>query len=359
MTAWLESLWSMPLAGLGVGVLLGVVARGTHFCTLGALERHWYADDSRGLCTWVLAIAAAVALTQLLVAAGVVDARAPFYLEAPFNPLATVLGGFAFGLGMAMVGTCAFGALLQLGGGNLRALVVVTVVGLSALATQRGVLALVRERIVEPLGTTLPGGSQSMGALAERLTGLPVHGVVAALVVVALVGWVFAHRAYRTDAIGIGTAAAIGAAVAAGWWLTSAGAEAQLHGVTVESASFVRPPADLLFHLTIQTGGVPRYGVGLTVGTVLGAVLVAAFRRDMRWEACDSARELGRHLAGATLMGVGGMLALGCTIGQGVSAFSVLALSAPLAFASMLLGARVGLAWLVGDDGWFRRTVAT
>ncbi len=359
MTDWLEHPWSMPFAGLAVGVLLGAVARGTHFCTLGALERHWYAEDSRALRTWTLAIAAAVALTQGLAAAGLVDTAASFYLEAPFNPIATIVGGFAFGLGMAMVGTCAFGALLQLGGGNLRALVVVTVVGLSALATQRGVLALVRERIVEPLGTPLPGGSQSMGALAARLTGLPVHGLVAALVVAALCAWVFAHRAYRTDAVAIGTAVAIGAAVAAGWWLTGAGDAAQLGGVALESATFVRPPADLLFHLTIQTGGVPRYGVGLTVGVILGAVLVAALRRDMRWEACDSARELGRHLAGATLMGIGGVLALGCTIGQGVSAFSVLALSAPLALGSMLLGARVGLAWLLGDDGWFRRPVST
>ena len=359
MTAWLETPWAMPLLGLAIGAPLGALARGTHFCTLGALERHWYADDSRALRTWVLAIAAAVALTQALVAAGLVDADASFYLGAPFNPVATIVGGFAFGLGMAMVGTCAFGALLQLGGGNLRALVVVTVVGLSALATQRGVLALARDRLVEPLGATLPGGSQSMGALAERLTGLPVHGAVAALAVAAPCAWVFAHRAYRTDAAAIAAAVGIGATVAAGWWATSAGNAAQLHAVAVESASFVRPPADLVFHLTIQTGGVPRYGVGLTVGVILGAVLVAGLRRDMRWEACDSARELGRHLAGATLMGVGGVLALGCTIGQGVSAFSVLALSAPLAFASMLLGARVGLAWLLGDDGWFRRAVST
>ena len=359
MNAWFELPWTMPLAGLVVGTLLGAVARGTHFCTLGALERHWYADDSRALRTWVLAIAAAAALTQGLVALGLADADASFYLDAPFNPIATVLGGFAFGLGMAMVGTCAFGALLQLGGGNLRALVVVTVVGLSALATQRGVLALVRERFVDPLGAALPGGSQSMGALAERLTGWPVHGAVAALVVAGLCAWVFAHRAYRGDRPAIAAAVSIGAAVAAGWWLTSMGHAAQLREVPIESATFVRPPSDLLFHLTIQTGGVPRYGVGLTVGVILGAVLVAGLRRDMRWEACDSARELGRHLAGATLMGIGGVLALGCTIGQGISAFSVLALSAPLAFASMLLGARVGLAWLLGDDGWFRRPVST
>lgn len=355
MNALFESPWSLPVAGFVIGTLLGVLARATHFCTLGSLERHWYAGDSRGLRTWALATAAAIVVTQLLAAVGVIDIGSSVYLGASFNPLATIVGGLAFGVGMALVGTCGFGALLQLGGGNLRALVVVTVIGLSALATQRGVLALLRESLFGPLGSTLPGGSQSMARLAEHTTGLPLGWLIVVLVVGGISLWVFHDRAYRRDVAGIATAVGFGVLIAAGWWVTSAGSTEQMRPIAIESASFVRPPADLLFHLTIQTGLVPRYSTGLVVGVVSGALLVASVARDMRWEACDSARELGRHLTGATLMGVGGVLALGCTIGQGVSAFSVLALSAPLAVASMVIGARFTLAWLLGDDSLYRR----
>jgi len=350
-----EAPWSMPLWGLAIGLLLGALARTTHFCTLAALERHWYAGDSRGLRTWMTMTLAAIVATQALGAAGAIDTGSIAYLSAPFNPLASVLGGLAFGLGMAMVGTCGFGALVQLGGGNLKALVVVTTIGLSALATQRGVLAVVRERAIEPLAIALPGGSQSLPALAERVSGVAIGHVVASLVIVSFAAWILRDRAFRRDHAALATGTALGLLVAIGWWVTTHGAEAQLRPVALEGASFVRPPSELLFHLTIQTGLVPRYSVGLVLGVVLGAVLVAARRHDMRWEACDSARELGRHLAGATLMGVGGVLALGCTIGQGVSAFSVLALSAPITFASMIVGARVGLGWLLGDDSLFRR----
>ena len=102
-----------------------------------------------------------------------------------------------------------------------------------------------------------------------------------------------------------------------------------------------------MMQIILVTGALPDYGVGLMVGVFLGAA-VAAWRADaMRWEACDDARELGRHLAGAFLMGTGGVFALGCTIGQGVSAVSALALSAPLAMISIVVGARIGLSFLL------------
>jgi len=355
MSGGFEAPWSLPLWGLAIGLVLGALARATHFCTLAALERHWYSGDSRGLRVWMTMTLTAIIATQLLGMAGAIDTSAILYLSAPFNPLASVLGGLAFGLGMAMVGTCGLGALVQLGGGNLKALVVVTTIGLSALATQRGVLGVVREHVIEPLAIGPPGGSQSLPLLAERLSGFAIGHVVVTLVIIAFAAWILRERAFRRDIAGIATGTGLGALVAAGWWMTTQGAMAQLRPVAIEGASFVRPPAELLFHLTIQTGLVPRYSVGLVLGVVVGAVLVAARRHDMRWEACDSARELGRHLAGATLMGIGGVLALGCTIGQGVSAFSVLALSAPITFVSMLIGARIGLSWLLGDDSLYRR----
>jgi uncharacterized membrane protein YedE/YeeE len=105
----LESVWFLPVAGMLAGLVLGYVARRRHFCTLTALERHWYAGDSDGLRSWVLAAATALVLTQLLRLADVIAIDDAFYLAPRFGLSGAVLGGLAFGFGMALVGTCGFG----------------------------------------------------------------------------------------------------------------------------------------------------------------------------------------------------------------------------------------------------------
>jgi hypothetical protein len=139
----------------------------------------------------------------------------------------------------------------------------------------------------------------------------------------------------------------IGAVIAFGWLATSLARAHAFYPVQLEAGSFVMPVGDLLLQFVAFTGGVPDYGVGLVVGTVAGAALAAWQREDIRWEACDDARELRRHLLGALLMGAGGVAALGCTVGQGIAAASVLALSVPFVMISIAIGARLGLAFLL------------
>lgn len=349
----------LPFLGLGAGLVLGYAARSSRFCTLAALERYWYAGDARYLRSWVLAAATALAATQAMMLAGLIDLSSSFYLTPSLSLPGAVVGGIMFGFGMALVGTCGFGAVLRLGGGSLRSLVVLVVIGLSALATQRGLVGLARIHLVD--GTALDlsfAGDQSLGSLVSWLMGADVRALVAAGAVLAMLGWVFADRSYRRRAGEIGAAALIGLVIAFGWLATTFVAARSFHPVQVESASFVVPVGDSLMQLITYTGSGPDYGVGLLLGTLLGAALAAWRSHDVRWEACDDARELGRHLSGAALMGVGGVSALGCTIGQGVSAVSVLALSAPIVMLSIALGARLGLAWLLEGSplGALRRT---
>ena len=129
-----ESPWFLPIAGLAAGFAMGFVARRYHFCTLSALERHWYAADSRGLSSWILAAAVALGVTQLMILGGIVDIHSSFYLSPLFGLTGAIIGGIAFGFGMALVGTCGFGAIVRAGGGSLRSIVVLMVLGLSALA---------------------------------------------------------------------------------------------------------------------------------------------------------------------------------------------------------------------------------
>ncbi|MEP9396986.1 YeeE/YedE family protein [Mesorhizobium sp. KR2-14] len=340
--------WFLALVGLGAGVVLGFVARANHFCTMSALERMWYADDSRGVRTWMLAAATALLATQSLQAAGMVDTASSFYIHSSFAWIGAIAGGIAFGLGMALVGTCSFGALVRLGGGSLRSLVVLVVLGLAAMSAQKGLVAQARVALSDNFAIDLSDkGGQSLGALVSYWTGRDLSFAVALAAGLGLLAWVFRNRPYRVQTGSILTGIVIGLIITFGWWATSYATQHSFEVIQIEAGSFVVPVADTILHAITFTGVVPDYGVGLVLGVIVGAALCAAWKRDVRWEACDDARELGRHLAGSTLMGFGGVFAMGCTIGQGVTGISALAISAPLVLASIFLGARLGLAYLI------------
>lgn len=344
----IDSPWALPAAGLLTGALMGFVARRSHFCTMSALERYWYAGDANGLRAWVLAAATALLATQVMVAFGWIDIASNMYVGSLLPIAGPVVGGLMFGFGMAFVGTCGFGALIRLGGGNLRALVVLTGIALAAMAAQRGLTGHAREALVDPLAIDVSAlGGQSFGAIVSTVAGRDVSLMIALLVSVTMIAWVIRDARFRADRAKLGAGLLIGIGISAGWYFTSMFAHRLFVPVQLEAGSFVAPLADTMLQIVTVTGTLPDYGVGLVVGVLVGAALAAWQNDDMRWEACDDARELSRHLLGAFLMGTGGILAFGCTIGQGVSAFSVMALSAPIAMASIALGARIGLAVLV------------
>lgn len=340
--------WFLALAGLAAGFVLGFAARANHFCTMSALERHWYAGDSRGLRTWILAGTVALVATQALQAAGLIDTGDSFYIRSDFAWIGAISGGVAFGFGMALVGTCGFGALVRLGGGSLRSLIVLVVLGLAAMSAQKGLIAQARVALSDNYAIDLSGkGGQSLGGLVSWLAGADLSLLVAALVAVALAAWIFSDAAYRRQLGSIATGTVIGLVIAFGWWATSYAAANSFDVVQIEAGSFVVPVADTILQAITFTGVLPDYGVGLVLGVVAGSAVCAFRQHDVRWEACDDARELGRHLAGGALMGIGGVFAMGCTIGQGVTAVSALAISAPVVLASIFIGARMGLAYLI------------
>ncbi|WP_319774669.1 YeeE/YedE family protein [Breoghania sp.] len=338
----------LPLLGVAAGTVLGYVARVNRFCTLSAFERLWYAGDSRGLRTWILAATIALIASQSAAALGLADLSLSFYLQPGFGLTGAVLGGVMFGLGMALVGTCGFGAIIRLGGGSLRAAVVLIVLGLSALAAQRGLLAPLRILLVDDLALDFSAaGSQSITQLLSHLTGTDLSLAVPVLASLGLLGWIFSDRAYRREGALIVSGSLVGLCITFGWLATTWASRNAFDPIQIEAASFVVPVGDTILQLVTYTGTLPDYGVGLLIGTFLGAALGAWRKRDGRWEACDDARELGRHFIGASLMGIGGVFAMGCTVGQGITAVSTLAISAPIVFASIALGARIGLAWLI------------
>jgi hypothetical protein len=338
----------LPSAGLIAGIALGFVARRNFFCTLSSLEQHWYASNSNGLRTWVLAATVAAILTQLSIGFALIDVSDSIYLTTNFAWLGAVVGGIAFGLGMAFVGTCGFGALVRLGGGSLKSLVAVLILGISALSAQRGLLGLGRTEFFDNFQIDLAfAGSQAVPDIVSALVGSNVAMPVTVSLLAISLFWIFSDATYREDRKSIFTGTSIGAIVTFGWFATIYFSKYSFDNIQIESASFVAPVGDTILQFTAFTGSTPDYGIGVVIGTIIGSAIAARSADNIRWEACDDARELSRHIFGATLMGAGGVLALGCTVGQGVSAASLLAISVPVTMLSIGLGARMGLSYLL------------
>ncbi|MFZ5962106.1 YeeE/YedE family protein [Thalassococcus sp. BH17M4-6] len=339
------------LVGLVGGVLLGLAARLGRFCTLGAIEDLLYGGSDLRMRMWGVAIGIAILGSFALMAAGALDPGQSIYLSFEWLPLASVLGGLMFGYGMALAGNCGFGALARLGGGDLRSFVIVLVMGVTALTVISGPLAPLRAALfpVTPITDTVPG-------IAHRLA--PMLGLSVPLVGMglglALLVWALASRALWAKPAHIAWGTVVGVAVLTGWAGTHYVAVTGFEALRPVSHSFAAPLGESVLWFMTGSARPLTFAVGSVAGVWIGAFAGSLIKGHFRWEACEDPRELRRQIFGAGLMGAGAVIALGCTIGQGISAFSLLALSAPVTFAAIFAGAALGLRQLV--EG-FRRIV--
>ena len=351
---------SLQMAGLGliIGAAFGATARLAEFCTLGAIADACLAADRRRLRSWLLAIAVAILLTQAMASGGLINLDRAIYLTPDFSWFGAIVGGLCFGYGMALVGTCGYGSLVRLGSGDLRYLVGFIVLAVSAYMTLRGLFGVVRISFIEPTNIQLNAvGSQSLvdalAYLSNRSAEL-LRWPVVFLLVAGLLVYCWQDAGFRRSRAAIFGGLAMGVLVSAGWFATGVlGADA-FEPAPLRSLTFVTPVGEALVYLMTFTGATANFGIGSVFGVVLGAFLVSCSKGELRIEGFDGRRELLRHLAGASLMGFGGVTALGCTIGQGLTGLSTLSLSAPIAFASIFLGAWAGLRYLATGSLWVR-----
>ncbi|MEM7422972.1 MAG: YeeE/YedE family protein [Pseudomonadota bacterium] len=337
--------FAAALVGLVGGMLLGLAARRGRFCTLGAIEDSIYGRDLNRIRMWALALAVSIGGVHASAFAGLIDISGTLYARVPWNPVSSVLGGLMFGYGMAMAGNCGYGALARLGGGDLRSLVIVIVTGIAAYATLYGPLSGVRTAAFPPD----PYAAIDMTTLPDLIAPLAdVPPVMIALAVASLLaGWALSARAFRNSTSHVLWATIAGTAIATGWVGTALVSAISFDIVPVESHTFTAPLGESIFALMVGDGQDFSFGIGSVLGVIVGAAIGSISRGHFRWEACDDPGELGRQIVGGALMGIGGVLAMGCSIGQGMTAFSVLATSAPVVLCAVFVGALVGLRHLI------------
>jgi len=336
--------------------VFGAVANRTNFCTMGAIVDISVFGDWRRMRMWVLAIAVAMAGTGILVAAGLIDTAKTIYTAPQVRWVSALAGGFLFGFGMTLASGCGSKTLVRAGAGNLKSVVVMLVLGVSAYMTLKGLFAVWRVNALDPwrfdvatLGAAtadLPALATAFGAPALAKLALPF--VLAA----ALAAFVFKDREFRATPEMVAGGIVIGLVVVGGWYVSGhigylaedpSTLEEKFFATNsgrMESFTFVSPVAYTLELLMFwsDTSRIVSFGVASVLGMLAGSAAYALASRTFRWEGFGSVEDVGNHIVGATMMGFGGVTALGCTIGQGITGVATLAIGSFLALAAIILG---------------------
>lgn len=351
-------LWS----AFALALVFGAITQRVRFCTMGAVADIVNMGDWTRMRMWVLAMAVAVLGFNGMVGLGWVRAGQSVYAGPQLLWLSALAGGLMFGVGMVLASGCGSRNLVRLGSGSLKALVVVGVLGVSGFITLKGLTAVWRVATVDRVLVDLPTG-QDLPSLLALWLGWPVPSVavgLGALVGGLMLAWVLRRPEGRTAEVWLGGVGA-GAVVAAMWWVsgrlgyvpedprTLEEAFLATGSRRMESLSLVAPVAQALDWLMFfsDQSRVLSLGVVSVVGIVLGSALVAWATGSFRWEGFGGVEDLANHLVGALLMGVGGVTAVGCSIGQGLSGVSTLSLGSGLAVGAMVVGAGLGLRYQV------------
>ena len=350
--------------GFGLSLILGFVAARTNFCTMGAISDVVNMEHWGRVRMWLLAIAVAMIGTNLLYYADLIDLSKSIYQRPSLPWLSMLVGGILFGIGMTLAGGCANKNLLRLGGGSLRSLVVLVFVAISAYMTLKGLFGQWRSSFLDPVAIDLSGlGMQGQGLshLLAALTGMPAKTALlaaTAVVAFALLIFVFKDKRFRANGEQVIGGTILGLIITAAWYLTGhigfaenpETLELTFFGTssrTLESMSFVAPVAYTLELLMLWTDKSLRltFGIATVLGVTLGSLIYALGARKFRWEGFASVEDLGSQIIGGLLMGFGGVTAMGCTIGQGMSGVSTLAMGSFIALSGIVAGSVATMKW--------------
>lgn len=334
------------LIGFGGGCLLGLAGQMGRFCTLGAIEDALYGQDYRRLRMWSLTIGVSIIGAFGLMEAGVFSASDTIYAAQAWNPVTSILGGLMFGYGMAIAGNCGYGALTRMGGGDLRSFIILIVMGVSAFMAIGGPIGLLRVQVFPPLEGSGDLADFGYAHALSALTGAPAM-VFATLIGAGFIAVALAARDFRTSPGHILWAIVAAAAILSAWAGLGLLAAESFDDIQIEAHTFTAPVGESLIYMMTASAGGLNFPVGSVAGVLAGAFVGAMIRGRFRWEACDDPRELGRQMFGGFLMGVGAVLAAGCSVGQGLTAFSTLAYSAPIVAICIFLGAAIGLRGMI------------
>ena len=357
--------WSVvhkvSLLGFLGALVFGVVANKTHFCIMGSIS-DWINMGSRvRFRAWMLSIGIAILGSQAMVQLGWVDLDGTMYRSANFGLAGFLIGGLLFGIGMTLGAGCGQRTLVRVGGGNLKSLVVLIVMAITAYTTLRGLLAPVRIDVLGPLSIDLEAQgitNQGIETILAHLVGASGQWMTIAVTLVLGLGTVWyavKDKDFRASGDNILAGTAIGVLVVGAWYVTGVIGNDDFEPVPVEALTFIAPTGNTVNYLMTWTGAEINFGIAVVLGMIVGSFLYAISSGNFRVEAFATRADMRNHLIAGVLMGFGGVLSFGCTIGQGVSGMSTLALGSLAALLSIMLGSALTMKvqYYMLDDGFW------
>lgn len=351
----------VAIAGFVLGGLFGATAHRTNFCTMGAISDMVFMGNWNRMRAWMMAIAVAMLVSQGLHVLEIVDLGESIYLTTSLGWAGAIIGGLMFGFGMTLGGGCGNKTLVRLGAGNLKSLVVAIVLGIFAYMTLRGLIGMGRVELEAVTNLDLSENYESQGIpdLLAGLTGLSadiLRWIVTILLGGGLLAFCFKDAGFRASKRDMAAGLIIGLLVPAAWYATGVIGFDDFEPTQLNSFTFVNPTGESIMYLMTFSGAKINFGIAAVGGVIAGAFAMAMATGSFRIESFTDASDMIRHLIGAALMGTGGILALGCTVGQGITGMSTLALGSAIALASIIAGGVYGMKYL--EEGSFGGALA-
>ncbi len=357
--------WSVvhkvSILGFLGAMLFGAIVNKTHFCIMGSIS-DWINMDSRvRFRAWMLSIGVAILGTQTMHQLGWLDLGGSIYLGANFGLAGFLVGGFLFGIGMTLGAGCGQRTLVRVGAGNLKSLLVLMVMAITAYTTLRGLLAVVRIEVFDALAIDLELygiADQGMDTLLAHVTGAPAAMVskgVAAVLGLGAVWYSFKDPDFRASSDNIVAGIAIGLLVAGAWYVTGVIGNDDFEPVMIEAVTFIAPVGNTLNYVMTWTGAQINFGIAVVLGMIGGSFVYAIATGNFRIETFTTRADMRNHLIAGVVMGFGGVLALGCTIGQGVSGVSTLALGSLVTLVAISFGSALTMKmqYYMLDEGFW------
>lgn len=359
-----------------VALIMGAVANKTNFCTMGAVSDLVNMGDTGRIRAWVFAMTIAILGVAFLEFFDImsVDNSRPPYRGSSFAWLEYIIGGVMFGVGMTLGSGCGNKTLVRIGGGNIKSIFVFIIISICAYfmvnpfpGTDDTIYSMIFYPWTNPTTVNLTS-TQDIGAVIGGAANAHLFRFIAGLVVaVLLLVYVFKSNDFRGSFDNKLGGLVIGIAVVAGWYISTSlvhiSSEGELFtwskyasndvwtmiqegkapsGIAAQSYTFINPIGEMTGYAVQgvegMRGNTMTYGMMAVFGVIAGSLLWSIISRSFRIEWFVNGKDFFTHAIGAVLMGVGGILALGCTIGQAVTGVSTLALGSILAFASIVFG---------------------